>query len=56
MESFGFDFRVFCVCRFKGLNEVTRLVTPSQHALGMDLQDRNLRGRTLATSPDQAHL
>jgi len=41
---------------FKGLNEKTRLVTAAQYEHGMRVEDGNLRGRTLATSPDQAHL
>jgi len=41
---------------FKGLNDKTRLVTPAQHKHGLDVEDSQLRGRTLATSPDQAHV
>lgn len=41
---------------FKGLNDKTRLVTPAQHKHGLDVEDSMLRGRTLATSPDQAHV
>jgi hypothetical protein len=40
---------------FKGLNHETRLVTPAQYEHGMSVEDHMLRGRTLATSPDQAH-
>jgi len=41
---------------FKGLNEKTRLVTPAQHAHGIAVEEKILRGRTLATSPNQAHI
>jgi len=40
---------------FKGLNHETRLVTAAQYEHGMSVEDHTLRGRTLATSPDQAH-
>jgi len=40
---------------FKGLNKETRLVTPAQYEHGVTVEDHMLRGRTLATSPDQAH-
>jgi hypothetical protein len=41
---------------FKGLNDQTRLVTPQQYGQGLELETRNLRGRTLSTSPEQAHV
>lgn len=41
---------------FKGLNDKTRLVTPAQYNHGLSVEDSLLRGRTLATSPDQAHV
>lgn len=40
---------------FQGLNSKTRLVTPAQDKHGKGVEDRALRGRTLATSPDQDH-
>lgn len=44
------------VFEFKGLNEKTRLVTPQQYDHGLAVEANNLRGRTLATSPEQAHM
>jgi hypothetical protein len=41
---------------FKGLNHMTRLVKAEDYEHGMSMEDHMLRGRTLATSPNQAHL
>lgn len=41
---------------FQGLNSKTRLVTPAQEKHGKDVEDKALRGRTLATSPYQEHV
>jgi secreted trypsin-like serine protease len=41
---------------FKGLNDEARLVTPEQYSQGLEMEANDLRGRTLSTSPDQAHV
>ena len=41
---------------FQGLNSKVRHVSPAQVKRGKDVEDKALRGRTLATSPDQAHV
>jgi hypothetical protein len=33
-----------------------KLVTPQQYAHGMEMEMQSLRGRTLSTSKDQAHV
>ena len=41
---------------FQGLNSETRNVSPEQVMQGHMLEDKHLRGRTLATAPDQDHV
>ena len=41
---------------FQGLNGKTRLVNPAHYERGLSVENNKLRGRTLATSPDQAHV
>jgi hypothetical protein len=41
---------------FKGLNHTTHLVTPAAYERGLLVEDHMLRGHTLDTLPDQAHV